>query len=526
MKKYLRIFPVVFYQGLAAVVSGVFLFASFPPLEWAAAAWIALVPLLVICVYSPPGWSFRFGLLCGVIFWLLSVSWVIHVSYLGWVCLGVYCALFIACFSMTVSWWIRRRGIHGRIGNPLLMLTIPAMWVGFEFLRSTLISGFPWNPLGVSQFNNLVLIQCAQWGGVYLVSYIIAMVNTALALTIVQYLRMQGSKRYRAHPELMISIAVLALSFVYGNKAMRQFNSTSGTLTIAAIQPNIIQVEKWSEEYIDEIYARLKNTTESVIKRFAPDLVVWPETAVPDFVRYSSPSQKVISDLLVYGVPILVGSMDAKESATGTNYYNSSLLFTQDHNRLQSYDKQHLVIFGEYIPMEHIFPFLKTLSPIEGSFTSGKVSTIFRLDRLKAPFAVLICFEDTVPSLARKAVWKGARLLINQTNDAWFDPSCASRQQMTHCVFRCVENRVAAVRATNTGITCFINQNGVVYGMLKPARGHLPEPEFSIKSVFVPGADMPMTFYTKYGDIFAIMCLAVTLPLFVATVLMSRRKVR
>ena len=232
----------------------------------------------------------------------------------------------------------------------------------------------------------------------------------------------------------------------------------------------------------------------------------------------------MISNLLVYGVPILVGSMDAEEFAYGTNYYNSSFLFTPDKSALQNYAKQHLVIFGEYIPMERILPFLKSLTPIDGSFTAGLTSTVFNLGRSHGPFSVLICFEDTVPALARKAVWNGARLLINQTNDAWFDPSSASRQLMAHCVFRCVENRVAAVRATNTGVTCFIDRNGLVYGMLKPAKGHFPEPESIVKSVFIPGPDMPLTFYTKYGDLFALTCAAVAITLFVAMILMSRRK--
>jgi len=507
-----------------AVLCGVFLFASFSPLEWAPVAWFALVPLLIISAHSTPAASFKWGLVSGLVFWLMSIWWITRVSCLGWVCLCAYCALFIACFAMTVSWWIRNRVIQQYTGNPVLVLTVPAVWAGFEFLRSTLISGFPWNPLGVSQFNNLALIQCAEWGGVYLVSYVIVLVNIALALTLVLYFRPKGLKRYRAHPELMISIVILGLSFWYGNGAVRRFSSSSGTMKIAAIQPNISQVDKWSEDQIAEIYARLQRATESAISRFNPDLIVWPETAMPDFVMASGPSQKVVLELLTNGVPILIGSMDSDDTGEGIRYYNSSFLFTAKGYPAQSYAKRHLVLFGEYIPMEGFIPFIRCLSPIEGSFTPGTTNTVFRLGPERWPFSVLICFEDTVASLARESVRNGARLLINQTNDAWFDPSCASRQQMAHCVFRCVENRVAAVRATNTGVTCFIDRNGVVYGLLAPAYGRSPKPSYTAQAVFIPNADMPLTFYTKYGDMFAIICLTVTLPLFAAAIITRKRR--
>ncbi|MFC1461885.1 apolipoprotein N-acyltransferase, partial [Verrucomicrobiota bacterium] len=292
-----------------SVLSGVSLFASFSPLEWAPLAWIALVPLLILCAFSTPGESFKWGFLCGLVFWLLSISWVSYVTCVGWIALCLYCALYVACFSMTASWWIHRRGLKGSFGNPLVLLVIPALWVGFEFSRSTFGTGFPWNPLGVSQFNNLALIQCAQGGGVYLVSYMIALVNVAVALTVVQYCRVKGPRRYRPHPELIISLAVVAMSFWYGGRAMRRFQSTSGTIRIAAIQPNIPQMEKWSEDWVTEIYRRVRSITEKAVAHSHPDLVVWPETAVPDFVGYAGLTRLLVDDLLTNGVPILVGSM-------------------------------------------------------------------------------------------------------------------------------------------------------------------------------------------------------------------------
>ena len=323
---------------------------------------------------------------------------------------------------------------------------------------------------------------------------------------------------------LIISVLILGLNCWYGSKAISRIKNSSGSLVVAAIQPNIQQVQKWSQDWVSEIYARLKRTTRQAITASAPDLVVWPETALPDFVRASQPSQDLINELLALKTPILVGTMDFDETGSKTNYYNSSLLFTPESGLVARYNKRHLVIFGEYVPMKGILPFLGCLTPIEGSFTAGNTNTVFMAGSSALPFSALICFEDTIASLARESVRNGARLLINQTNDAWFDPSCASRQQMAHCVFRCIENRVGAVRATNTGLTCFIDRNGVVYGALKPVAEYPCEPEYSVKPVLIAKRDMKYTFYTRYGDVFALAALAITLPVFAGAILSFRKR--
>ncbi len=502
---------VIMLRFTGAILSGFMLFTAFPPLEIAPFAWAALVPILLVCASCPPAESFKWGLLSGIVFWLMSISWVTHVTFAGWIFLSLYCALYIAIFSHAASWWIRRRGVRSGIGNPAVLFIIPVLWTGIEFARSVVGGGFPWNQLGVSQYNSLALIQCAEWGGVYLVSFNVAIVNTALALTLLQYWRTRQSAQRKPHPELIISMTILALSFWQGNDAMRRFQSRSGTITVAAVQPNVRQMDKWSEEAIQDNFNRIRSATVKAITESRPDLVVWPETVVSDFVRYDGTARDLVDEMLAGATPLLVGSMDYDESGAGPNYYNGSFLFMPDGAQPQFYHKQHLVLFGEYIPFEGIIPFIRSLTPIEGSFTAGRESTVFKLGDTGVRFSALICFEDTVARVARMAVRSGARLLINQTNDAWFDPSSASRQQMTHCVFRCVENRVAAVRATNTGLTCFIDRNGQIYGSIETMGAYSSAPAYSTKAVFVPDAGMSLTFYTRYGDIFALACLSATI---------------
>lgn len=505
-------------HGLAAVVSGLLLFAAFPPLELSWIAWIALVPLLLIVVHASPVQALRMGLITGLVFWWLSIAWMTHVSWFGWFLLGGYCALYIAGFSLIASWMLRRSGMRCSGGMLGALFGIPALWVGFEYLRSMLFTGFPWNPMGVSQAINLSLIQWAEWGGVYVVSFLVVLVNTALALTLLQSGRLPRIPWYRLVLPLSLALTILLLCRVQGMRTIRQVNGRSGLpLRVAVIQLNIPQFEKWAAEYGAAIEARLQRITTAAIQRYHPELVVWPETAIPSFIRDSVSTQKLISGLLIHGIPLLVGAMDFETTGDTIRYYNNSFLFDPERGLTQIYAKRHLVAFGEYIPMESLMPFVRSLTPVEESFTPGKIPTVFRLDASPRAFSVLICFEDTVAYLARDAVRAGARLLINQTNDAWFDPSCASRQHMLHGVFRCVENRVPGARSTNTGITCFIDRTGMATGLLAPGREPLPEPECVARTVLLPGPEMPLTFYTKYGDLFAQVCMiSLILPLAIA----------
>ncbi len=495
-----------------AILTGLLLFAAFPPLEWSVLAWVALVPLLMTCAASAPRAAFLHGLLAGVVFWTLSLVWLTRVSWNGWFFLSLYCALFMAGFAQTVSWWMARQGLRSRWGNPLMLLSIPAVWVGWEYLRATLFSGFPWNSLGVSQYANLRLIQIAEFGGVYLVSALLVMINAALTLILLQAVRRQAGESWRPPRELLVALLGIVLAQLYGTMALRRLPETTDTLKIAAVQVNIPQLEKWSEDWTTAINNRLRRASLQAIQHYAPDLIVWPETVVPDFVRTSRVSQKVVGDVIQLGPSVLMGSMDFDDTGVAVKYFNSAFLYQPGAAPPQTYAKRHLVLFGEYIPFEQWLPFLRVLTPVEESFTPGKEAVVFRLGRRS--FAVLICFEDTVAGLARDCVLAGARLLINQTNDAWFDPSWASRQHMANCVFRCVENRVSAVRATNTGITCFIDRQGRIVGSLDRAVGYLPQPAYLTRAVALPSAAMPLTFYTRHGDVVALGCVAFSLTLF------------
>jgi apolipoprotein N-acyltransferase len=221
----------------------------------------------------------------------------------------------------------------------------------------------------------------------------------------------------------------------------------------------------------------------------------------------------LVDGLARMGAPILVGSMDSETLVDRKpRYYNSSFLFDTNGVIIEEYDKCHLVLFGEYVPFHEVVDIVNAMTPVMESFSPGKTNTVFRVPQIGAPFSSLICFEDTMPYLARRSVRNGARLLINQTNDAWFDPSAASRQHMILSVFRTVENRVPMVRSANTGYSCHIRATGEIHQQLAGESGRHDGPGFQLVTVRVPPDDASPTFYTRYGDVFAWVCLAICLP--------------
>jgi len=262
-------------------------------------------------------------------------------------------------------------------------------------------------------------------------------------------------------------------------------------------------MDKWTPEMVDTIYGRLRDLTRCALTNDRPDLVIWPETAVPDDVRSSQASYDVVYGLVSNAAPILLGSTDTLYPDNAKPlYFNSAFLFNTNGAIAAVYDKQHLVAFGEYIPLRKEFPPVGWLTPIEDSFTPGTNSVVFRLERPAVSFSSLICFEDTVAEIARGFVRHGARLLVNQSNDAWFDPSAMSRQHLLHSILRAVENRVPVLRSCNTGVSCCIDRFGRVYDVAADAQGRVAGPGFRTSAVMVPADAAPETFFTRHGDWF------------------------
>lgn len=504
---------------LASIFSGILLFLSFPPFGISFCGWLALVPLMLAGAVASPRRAAFLGWLAGAVFFLGSLYWLRHVTWLGTIALAFYCALYFIPFAVFVA--LRRdrwRCANGWV-NIAWMLGAAAVWAASEYLRAIVITGFPWNLLGVSQYRELAFIQIAEWGGVYAISALMVFVNAATTVTILQYAA--GMRRiYRMHVEMLSAIMVVALAWSLGiNKLLDRTAQDGAPVRAALMQPNIPEVGNWEIADPEVVYEKLERLTACAQRMPDLDLIIWPETALPDFVRYSDRSAGLVKKLVTNGVPLLAGSMDVVWRADGTpDYYNASMLFNPRGELLGTYYKQHLVLFGEYIPFEGKIPLINALTPIGSSFQPGRTATVFKRPGDDRGFSVLICFEDVLSRLARKAATAGATLLVNQTNDSWFDPDCGSVQHLANAVFRCVETRLPMLRCANTGITCSIDPFGRVNQTLNPRTEG-----FQVAETFPADPAREATFYVRYGDLFAQACLLGSVALFIVLFIQRRK---
>src|SRR5437667_163375 len=239
-------------------------------------------------------------------------------------------------------------------------------------------------------------------------------------------------------------------------------------LHVAAVQADVPQQEKFDPQFSPRIFERFSRLSEIALRTNPPpDLLIWPESSMPDPVRDpNTESNEFVTEFSMSSkTDLLLGTLDVEDR----HVYNAALLISGGTQEMQVYRKVHLVPFGEYIPLRHSFPLFAAVASkwVPGDFDAGHVYTVFRLANSDAQVAPLICFEDTIGDLARQFVLRGANLLVDVTNDAWFLRSAGSRQHLANAIFRCVETRRPMARAANTGVTCFVNEFGRVTQMLQ-----------------------------------------------------------
>ncbi len=514
----------------AAVATGILLFAAFPPLGQSDAAWIALVPLLCALRGCTPRRGAIVGLVAGLVFWLGSLSWLVSLGTnggpLALVCIGgaalaAYCSLYMAWFGALDSWAWGRLGLNRNAWTRLIgtILVEPLLWTGCEFARGWFLTGFPWNALGVSQYENLPLIQSAAIGGVWIVSFLLTMMNGAVAAIVMKAIacframahREPGAKMHLRAVELLVAAIVVCAFSIWGAKRIRAEARNESSLdpcAVALIQPYMPSVFEISEEEFDTALAEAIERTECAAAA-RPDLVVWPESSIPGTLPYDPVAIGCISNIAAAAeTESLIGALEfipgpGWEFTNGAKYYNSSYLVDAQGIARDCYRKQHLVPCGEYVPFENIFPALKKLLPVGDSCTPGEACVVMSLPlrdkRGALPISSLICFEDIMPYLARRAAKGGARLLVNQSNDAWFDGSCEPRQHLAQSVFRAVENGIPLVRSANGGISGLVDSIGRTT-LLTSDDKDSGFSGFLVARVFPPAADRPPTLYTRIGD--------------------------
>ncbi|WP_306533231.1 apolipoprotein N-acyltransferase [Geobacter sp.] len=497
---------------LMAILSGALLALSFPSAGISIFAWVAFVPLLLACGRKDPRKAFRLGFVAGltayagILYWITIV--VTTYGKLPWiVSLGVLSMLvsYLALYPALTAYLVRRgeeRGIS-------LLISFPFIWVGLEYVRAFLVTGFPWASLGYTQYRTLPLIQIADVTGVYGLSFLIALANVVLY----RIIRGFAAREPAPYPvkSAVFLIALLLATVAYGFKRLH-VPENGAPFKVALIQGNIDQNVKWDPSFQEETVAIYERLSRKACAAGPADLLVWPESAAPfyfqDEARYASRIKDLTKELNTCAV---VGSPAYENDGERLKYLNSAFLLSPWGDVIGRSDKIHLVPFGEYVPMAKLLPFVNKLVAGIGDFSPG--AQIAALDTGKGRIGILVCFEGIFPELSRAYVQAGSRLLVNITNDAWFGRSSAPYQHLSMTVFRAVENRVPLVRAANTGITSIIDSKGHIRGMTPLFQEAVLNGEVRLGE--------GVTFYNRHGDIFAWGCLAVAA---IVVVIAFRRK--
>jgi apolipoprotein N-acyltransferase len=508
-----------------ALLAGAVLSCAFPPLEWDWAAWLALVPILLAPVPATSGRRALAGLLFGLAHYILNLFWLNEIGFGAGVLLAVYCAFYPAAWYLGVSECARALGAlqpghQGRLVDVrpgwrqvALILGGAVLWVGLEWVRGWLFTGFPWNELGVSQWQRPLLLSLTCFTGIGGISFLVVAVNLALALVAMTWWRgvTKGAPRVAGRAPVLTVAVLVGVAVVAARNAPR-LEPPNATLRVLAVQGNIPQCREWTEAQFSEALEVYTGLTLLATAASRADLVVWPESAVPAPLTYEPFKARLAQVLPEVRTPLLIGAIDSRPLPgarwTGGDWepplldFNSALLIAPDGQIVESYDKIHRVPFGEYVPLGRYLPWLVQWIGMGRDLVPGSEFTVFDLGKgVRA--GVNICFEDVFSEISREFVRRGANVLVTVTNDAWYAESAGSRQHLLHAVFRAAENRRPLLRSGNNSDTCLVLPDGRVTGLLYDQEtGNRFVRGFRVYEIPIYDAP-PLTVYARWGNWFS-----------------------
>jgi apolipoprotein N-acyltransferase len=436
-----------------------------------------------------------------MVHFLTTLSWMTTVTPEGMVGVSAIMAAYLAIWTV---FWSRiaggPEGLFSTLPNIQRCFLGACAWVALEWLRGWLFTGFPWNFLGVSQAPMVVLCQIADLGGVYMVSWLIVFAALTFTVTLRRVeLEIRAKMKAKAHLDFSLAMFLIGVSFLYGSRVMLAPPVQGERLHYLCIQPDLLQslenptttLEAMSRMEILMAEALRERKPEDM-----PDLVIWPETPIASSYAEDPLFHETVQRL-TQGQPfaLFLGSNDY----SGTDVYNAALLLEPKTDEVQIYYKNHLVIFGEYVPLTKDYPWLQQYSPLGSNYSAGSLPGIFHLAKPELTFAALICFEDTVSRVARRSLQFRPDFFVNITNDGWFLRTAQSEQHLYNAMFRAIEFRRPLFRTSNNGVTAVITERGILSNMLGSfAQKDYFNAGYLEGDIVIPSAQV--TVYERFGE--------------------------
>ena len=443
---------------LLLLLSALLLEMSFAPFNQFYTAFFALIPLLFILEKVKNG--FLTGLIWGIFYSIFSIHWLaLNTGTFPWLATfsmllaSVFLALNYGFIGMLFKMIQRKDAL-------LAFLFLPFIWTAVEFLRSFGTFGFPWLSLGHSQAYNTAYVQMADIGGVYTVSFILLMTNLFLFLMIKDYTR----KR------LVALIVIILVPFIYGTVMINSDLSSDKFLNFRIVQPNIPAKEKWIPANRIPIINKLDSLSRTD-NGFQPDVIVWPETAVPYYIRSSIYFTHLVNQCAVdMNSTLITGALDFfyKDESDWHSSTNTMFVFEPDRSTFNSaiYDKLHLVPFGEFTPGGNMFSWLNNMEYGQSEFSHRNFKNPLKMTSDSIAFTPMICYDSVFPHTIRSFSAQGSKYNILITNDIWFGRSVGPHQHAAIAIVRAIETRRPLIRSANAGISMFIDEKGRVIDRL------------------------------------------------------------
>jgi len=516
---------------LQILLSAFLLILCFPKYNLGWLVWAALVPALSAAQKSKNyREAFCVFFAVGFIFYFVSMEWIRHVTYFGWIVVVAFLAVYYGLFGAAAHFFMTRR-YFGRS-----LLALPALWAVLEWIRTEIPNwSLGWNLLAYSQSHYLPVARFASFLGAYSVSFLIVFVNVVLFLNL-SFIKERVTSKEMGRAILTVgSIVLILLGLRHlpvpaqsifpilqkGEARSMARDESLKSVTLSVIQGNIPHEQTWDPEFRDSIIGRYVELSKlAAIEK--PDLIIWPEAAWPEVLNRDPDQDGLLKLVKSLKIPFLIGGLylDSEIGDSGREkIFNSTYLISEKGAIETRYDKIRLVPFGEFIPWVPVFRILGlekyAYSFGVGDFTHGREHTIFNLkSEIRNPkseikFSTLICYEDMFPDLAREFVKRGAEVLLVVTNDSWYSKSAATYQHMQGSIFRAIENGVPVVRAANVGVSGFISKDGEVLATVKDKAGN--------DSWIAGGLAMELTleteptFYGQFGYWFPWLCVVIIL---------------